>query len=95
MAKGYVIAHITVHDQEGFEKFKAMAGPVIQEFGGKVLARDPNPELREGAISGVCVLIEFESLDRARSFYESAGYTAAKKVREAISDTRLVLAEGL
>ena len=66
MAKGYVVAHIKVHDQEEFERFKAMAGPVIQEFGGKVLARDPNPETREGAISGVCVLIEFESLDQAQ-----------------------------
>ena len=26
MAKGYVVAHIRVHDKDGFEKFKEMAG---------------------------------------------------------------------
>ena len=31
MAKGYLVAHIRVHDKEGFEKFKEMSGPVISE----------------------------------------------------------------
>jgi uncharacterized protein (DUF1330 family) len=50
MSKGYLVGHIKVHDKEGFEKFKAMAGPVIGEYGGIVLARDPNPEAREGDV---------------------------------------------
>ena len=42
MAKGYLVAHIRVHDKEGFEKFKEMSGPAISEYGGKVLVRNPN-----------------------------------------------------
>jgi len=41
MSKGYLIAHLKEHDQEGMEKFKQMAGPTIGEHGGKVLVREP------------------------------------------------------
>ena len=39
MSKGYLIAHLKVHDKEGMEKFKQMSGPTIGEHGGKVLVR--------------------------------------------------------
>ena len=95
MPKGYLVGHIKVHDKEGFEKFKAMAGPVIDEYGGTVLARDPNPEAREGNTLGLCIVIEFDSVERARAFYESEQYTAARIVRETASSTHLVLIEGV
>ena len=47
MPKGYLVAHIRVHDAEGFKKFAEMAMPAIAEYGGKVLVRNPNPEVRE------------------------------------------------
>ena len=95
MAKGYVIAHIKVHDKEGFGKFAEMAGPVISEYGGKVLVRNPTPEVREGRESGVAVVIEFDSIESARNFYESEKYTEAKAVRELASESDLILVEGV
>jgi uncharacterized protein (DUF1330 family) len=47
-------------------EFRQMAGPTIGEHGGKVLVREPNPDVREGEN----LLIEFESIDAARKFYE-------------------------
>ena len=95
MAKGYVIAHIKVHDKEGLGKFAEMAGPVISEYGGKVLVRNPTPEVREGRESGMAVIIEFESIETARNFYESEKYTEAKAVREEGSEADLILVEGV
>ena len=40
MSKGYVV-NIRVTDQKMFEQFSGMAGPAIQKYGGKVLARGP------------------------------------------------------
>ena len=71
-----------------------MATPVIGEYGGKVLAREPAPDVREGKALGLCIVIEFESIEQARAFYESELYTAARIVRAAASDTHLVLIEG-
>ena len=95
MAKGYVIAHIKVHDEEGFGKFAEMAGPVISEYGGKILVVNPTPEVREGPDSGIAVVIEFENIETARNFYESEKYTEAKAVREEGSEADLILVEGV
>ena len=95
MAKGYIVADIHVRDKEGFEKFREMAKPIIEEYGAKILVRTPNAEAREGKKPGVVVVFEFESMDKARKFYESEGYTAAKAVREKACDTDLIIAEGV
>ena len=94
MAKGYLIAHIQVHDKDGFEKFKAMSGPVISEYGGKVLARGPSADRHEGELSGTVMMIEFKSKKAAETFYFSEEYQAAKAVRETCSDTDLMIIEG-
>ena len=94
MNKGNLVAHLRVHDKDGFEKFRQMAGPTIAEYGGKVLVREPNPDVREGKNSGIALVIEFESIETARKFYESEKYQAAKAVRELASNTHLVLVEG-
>ena len=94
MNKGYLVAHLRVHDKDGFEKFRQMAGSTIAEYGGKVLVREPNPDIREGNNLGIALVIEFESIEIARKFYESEKYQAAKAVRELAADTDLILAEG-
>ena len=94
MNKGYLVAHLRVHDKDGFDKFRQMAGPTIAEYGGKVLVREPNPDVREGKDSGIALVIEFESIETARKFYESEKYQAAKTIRELAAETDLILAEG-
>jgi len=95
MSKAYLVAHIRVHDKEAFEKFKAMSGPAIADHGGRVLARNPSPDYREGDLRGTTVLIEFEDMNAARGFYESEAYTAARAVRETAAETDLMLVEGV
>jgi uncharacterized protein (DUF1330 family) len=95
MPKGYLVAHIRVHDSEAFEEFKQLSGAAIKAHNGKVLVRNPAPDHREGAAEGLAIVIEFESLEAARAFYESDEYSAARGVREKISDTDLILVEGL
>ena len=95
MPKGYLVAHIRVHDKDGFERFKQMSGPVISEYGGKVLARNSAPDYREGSLRGLTILIEFESLEAVRTFYESDAYGAAREVRNTAAETDLMLVEGL
>ena len=95
MPKAYLVAHIRVHDKEAFEKFKSMSGPAIADHGGRVLARNPSPDHREGDLRGLTILIEFENMDAARGFYESDAYTAARAVRETAAETDLLLVEGV
>jgi len=95
MPKGYLIAHIRVRDKDAFEEFKSLSGAAIKAHNGNVLVRNPAPDHREGGAEGLSIVIEFESLAAARAFYESEAYTEARRVREKISDTDLILVEGV
>lgn len=95
MPKGYIVANIRAHDMEGMQRFGAASSPVIAEFGGRVLARDPKPELREGDLQGISVIVEFDDVETARRFYESRGYTDAKAIRQAAAETDLRIVEGV
>ena len=94
MPKGYLVANLRVKDKEKFAAFSGMAAPVIKAHGGKVLARGPGAERHEGSVEGIVMMIEFESIDTARTFYLSDEYQAAKAVRDACSETDLMIIEG-
>ena len=94
MPKGYLVANIRVKDKEKFAAFSGMAAPVIKAHGGKVLARGPGAERHEGSVEGIVMMIEFESIDTARTFYLSDEYQAAKAGRDACSETDLMIIEG-
>ena len=94
MPKGYLVANIRVTDADKFAAFSGMAGPVIKAHGGKVLARGPDAERHEGNVTGTVMMIEFDSLSAARKFYLSDEYQAAKAIRDACSETDLMLIEG-
>ena len=95
MPKGYVVANIRVRDQEKFQQFSGIAGPAIQKYGGKVLARGAVADRLEGDVDGIVMMIEFESKDAASIFYHSEEYQAAKIIREECADTDLMIAEGV
>ena len=95
MSKGYVVANIRVKDQEKFQQFSGMAGPAIKKYGGKVLARGPEADRLEGDVSGIVMMIEFQSKEAANTFYYSEEYQAAKAAREACSDTDFMIIEGV
>jgi len=94
MPKGYLVANIRVNDTENFQSFSGMAAPVIQKFGGKVLARGSGADRHEGELTGVVMMIEFESKAVAEKFYFSKEYQAAKAIRDECAETDLMIIEG-
>lgn len=95
MAKGYLVAHIRVDDAEQFKQFGPMSGAAIQEHGGRVLVRSPGGDVREGSMKPLTIVVEFDDFDTAKRFYDSDAYTEARRLREACSETDLILVEGL
>ena len=64
MNKGYLIAHLSVYDKKGFEKFRQIAGPIIGSYEGKVLVREPNPDVKEGKNLGTTLVIKFKNIKK-------------------------------
>ena len=94
MAKGYWIAHGRVDDAEGYDLYRAANAAPLAEFGGRFLVRGGARILAEGAAKPRTVVIEFPSYRAARDCYDSPGYQAAIELRQGISETDLVIAEG-
>jgi uncharacterized protein (DUF1330 family) len=63
--------------------------------GVKVLAVDTKPTVLEGDWHGhQTVVLEFESVDAARAWYESEAYQDAAKLRQAAADCNAVILAG-
>lgn len=94
MPKGYIIARLTVTDPESYKAYAAAAAAAMKIYGAKILARGGRSEPLEGEARPRNVVLEFESYDAAKRYYESEEYQAAIKLRLPFSQGELVLVEG-
>jgi uncharacterized protein (DUF1330 family) len=94
MPKGYWIAHGRVDDPEAYDAYRAANAAPLAEYGGRFLVRGGARELREGEAKPRTVVIEFPSYEAARACYDSPGYQVAVELRQGISVSDLVIAEG-
>src|SRR5690242_5727430 len=92
--KGYIIITEDVKDPAGMAEYgklasKAMAGSTLLSF-------DTKPEVLEGEWHGTqTVVLEFESVEAAREWYNSDAYQEAAKLRQAAADCNGVIVAGL
>jgi uncharacterized protein (DUF1330 family) len=95
MPKGYLIAHITVHDAEAYKEYVRLDTPIFARYGARFVVRGGASEAVEGAPAQRCVVIEFPDYAAARACYESEEYQKVAPIRRANATTHLiVLAEG-
>lgn len=91
----YVIAEITIHDPETYERYKALAPASIFQYGGRYAARGGSVEALEGNFDRErLVVLEFPSADSARRWWNSPEYADAKRIRQSCATARIVLTEG-
>ena len=92
----YVIADVEVADPETFRRYRELAVPTVGQYGGKALVVDGRFEVLEGSLRPKqLVVIEFESMEQAKRWYESQEYGQAMPLRQRSATTNLLLVEGL
>ncbi|BBY05651.1 DUF1330 domain-containing protein [Mycobacterium noviomagense] len=93
MAKGYIILTEAIKDPEGMKAYAQAAGAAMG--GVNILAVDTAPQVLEGDWHGdQTVVLEFESVEAARKWYESEAYQKAAKLRQAAADCNAVILSG-
>ena len=93
---GYVIAEVQVTDPERYEEYRRQVEDTIAAYGGKYLVRGGMAEAVEGdAPRGRLVVVEFESYERAKAWYDSEAYAGPKALRQATSNGRLIVVDGV
>jgi uncharacterized protein (DUF1330 family) len=94
MPKGYVILTEAIKDPQVMKAYaQAAAGAAMG--GVSILAVDTAPKVIEGTWHGdQTVVLEFESVDAARAWYESEACQKAAKLRQAAADCNAVILAG-
>ncbi len=93
---GYIIAKINITNWEQYKEYTKVTPGVIEEFGGRFIVRGGDTVTLEGPEDDDrLVIIEFPSLEKAKAFYYSEGYEAAKKIREGAATASFVAVDGV
>ena len=95
MPKGYFLsAHRSPANPEKRNAYLALAAPAIEKSKGKILASTNIVDVHENGISEQTVLVEFESLEKAKSFYYGDQYQSALKALDGGADRDIRIFEG-
>lgn len=92
----YVVVDIDVRDPEKYEEAKRLTPATVAAFGGRYLARGGQTERLEGSWSPQrLVILEFESIERAKEWLESPEYQPVRAIRQRYAETNMVVTEGV
>lgn len=92
----YVIVETDIHDPEQYEQYKRASPGAVAAGGGRFIARGGELSVLEGDWHPKrLVLLEFEDLEAAKRFYDSAEYQEAKRLREGAANLRMVAVQGV
>jgi uncharacterized protein (DUF1330 family) len=92
----YLIVETDIHDPDQYEHYKVASPGAVAAGGGRFLVRGGELAVLEGDWQPKrLVVLEFESLEAAKRFYDSEQYQEAKRLRDGAADLRMVAVEGV
>jgi uncharacterized protein (DUF1330 family) len=94
VAKGYLIAHITVSDPAAYAEYVKAAGDALKAFGASALVDPNSAQIMEGSFKKRTAIFEFDSFDKAKAFWASDAYQRAKTFRIGAADGDFMLISG-
>lgn len=93
---GYLVAEEAIHDMEAFTKEYGPKVPAtLQPFGGRFVVRGGALTSLEGSAPPRFVIIAFDSVEKARAWYNSPAYQQLAPIRQKASKSTLFIAEGV
>ena len=95
MPKAYIVFTEAIHDSDAMNTYSGAAFPTIVGSGANVLVASQDAEVLDGEWHGnQTVVLEFESVEAAKAWYESDEYQAAIPLRQAAADCNVAILPG-
>ena len=92
----YLVVDIEVTNPQQFEQYKKLAPAAIAKYGGRYLIRGGAYETLEGDWKPQrLTIVEFESTEKAKAFYDSPEYQTAIKARTGAATMKMLLVQGI
>ena len=91
----YVLTEVTIHDRIAYQEYEAEFMPIVERYGGELIAVTDDPTVLEGEWSEMrIVLIRFETRQHALVWYDSPEYQQLAVIRRATSTGTNILING-
>ena len=91
----YWMSKVKITDEAAYGEYAKRAGPAIESYGGRFLARGGKCVTLEGDEYLRNVLVEFESFEQAETCYHSKEYREAWKYQEDAAIREVCIVEGV
>ena len=93
-APGYFVAEIEVTDPAAMQRYGEKVPETLAPFDYRYIVRGGKPQALEGEAPRGVVVIAFDSVARAKEWYESPAYRTLIPLRQSASKGRIFLVEG-
>lgn len=91
----YWVGFIRVTNEAAYGEYAKLAGPAVQKYGGRFLARGGRSITLEGADYPRRVVVEFPSVEQAQKCYDSPEYAKALAFAKSAAERLLAIVEGV
>ena len=92
----YAIFEEQILDPSRLEEYKSLSGPSVTKYGGRYLARGGATTSLEGDWNPQrVVVLEFDTVEQAKAWYDSPEYQAARRAREGAMLMKALVIEGV
>lgn len=96
MAAFLIIEVTEVHDEQAYAQYRERVPSTLAAGGGAYLVRGGRVEVLEGSWQPKrVVVVRFDSADAAGSWWDDAGYSELKAMRQRSTTTNMILVEGI
>ena len=96
MPKRYWIsAYRSVKNEDALASYAKIAGPAVQAFGGRFLARGNSTMTYEAGLKLRIVVIEFDSVQQAQAAHDSPAYADALRALGDGAERDIRIVEGV
>ena len=93
---GYILVNVKVTDAARYETYKQLAQRAVERYGGRYLVRVGETATLEGGWQpDRIVVLEFPTLERAKEFYRSPEYAAARHSRSECAEMKMIAVAGV
>jgi uncharacterized protein (DUF1330 family) len=92
---------VEVVDEHAWQRYRGIAAAEIAKYGGRYLVRGVRPEVAEAGWDPPqperqqVIVVEFSSMERLHSWYQSAEYAEALVFRKVAAKRRLLFVRGV
>jgi uncharacterized protein (DUF1330 family) len=95
-APGYLIAEAEITDPGKLQNYPEKVEQTLAPFNHRYIVRTSKIQTLEGeAPTNRVVIIAFDSVDKAREFYDSPAYAAIRPTRQSAAKSHIFIVEGV